>query len=215
MPPFASLLSHRTVAPGTAVRHRKLGQAGCPLPSPRQPSSSIRGSPCVRQSQRQRRRASCRPVTASIGFDLPGSPNLKGPEKQLEGTWSGQQHRLLIFKNVMTGKPGQAFLKVLISLQRGGRATDALAVYGEFYEALYSKGLQRLAGVCSAATVLGKGLHVCTAGCRGPSAAWLRFSNAQGCSPRPRCAAEALRQRGDPGVLGEGVIPLRQRGMVG
>ena len=42
---------------------------------------------------------------------------------------------LLLFQNVLKGRPAQAFLKVLLLLQKG-RVQDMLEAYGEFYSSL-------------------------------------------------------------------------------
>jgi len=88
----------------------------------------------------RRLRASRRPLRGvyAIGFDLPGSPDVKGVEKQAEGLVNAAAS-LLVFQPVLKGRPAQAFLKVLLQLQ-GGTPRSLQESYGEFYSELASKG---------------------------------------------------------------------------
>eukprot|EP00873_Tetraselmis_striata_P017432 jgi/Tetstr1/437696/TSEL_026351.t1 len=94
----------------------------------------------------RRLRASRRPLRGvyAIGFDLPGSPDVKGVEKQAEGLVNAAAS-LLVFQPVLKGRPAQAFLKVLLQLA-GGTPRSLQESYGEFYSELASKGLRQLAG---------------------------------------------------------------------
>lgn len=71
--------------------------------------------------------------TRAIGFDL-GTETGKGTEKHAENLTRAAAS-LLLFQNVLKGRPAQAFLKLLLLLQKG-RIQDILEAYGDLYSSL-------------------------------------------------------------------------------
>lgn len=72
-------------------------------------------------------------TTRAIGFDL-GAETGKGTEKHADALTKAAAS-LLLFQNTLKGRPAQAFLKLLLLLQKG-RAQDILEAYGELYSSL-------------------------------------------------------------------------------
>lgn len=75
----------------------------------------------------------CEVRRSSIGFDL-GGANGRGTEKHADNLTKAASS-LLLYQNVLSGKPAKAFLKLLLLLQRG-RLQDILETYGDFYSSL-------------------------------------------------------------------------------
>lgn len=75
----------------------------------------------------------------AIGFELPGDPDKSNSVEKLSEELTKRASSLLLYQQALAGRPAQAFLLVLLHLQKGS-SLKLLEHYGELYKSLAAEG---------------------------------------------------------------------------